>query len=247
VTAGRPELRCVHRANEVRPANKERHCCHAGLVSRVAGVTVGDASRTDTSNRSATGGKISTETGARLAPRRGRGDLIHLGLRHGQPERATTSAEAAGWRESVPVPRGQPWGPRRERPQGWCISTQFRHRDVLSVSPSAVVCLSDAAPVLGAIDLHREGAEMAQHAQLRSGPAWPSTSAIHSPWQRGTNKLLPQYFPKGTDPAKHSLDDLEAVAAAQQPTPQNLGWNTKPKHKPTSSSRIAWTTRSFPV
>jgi len=77
-----------------------------------------------------------------------------------------------------------------------------------------------------------QGAEMAEHAKLRITTGLPIYFCDpHSPWQRpsneNTNGLLRQYFPKGTDLARHSRDDLEAVAATLNSRPRKtLGWKT---------------------
>jgi IS30 family transposase len=77
-----------------------------------------------------------------------------------------------------------------------------------------------------------QGAEMAQHAQLRIDADLDIYFCDpQSPWQRGTNEntngLLRQYFPKGTDLSRHSRGDLDAVAAALNSRPRKtLGWKT---------------------
>jgi IS30 family transposase len=77
-----------------------------------------------------------------------------------------------------------------------------------------------------------QGAEMAQHATLRVQTGLEVYFCDpQSPWQRGTNEntngLLRQYFPRGTDLARHSAEDLQGVAMALNSRPRKtLGWRT---------------------
>src|SRR5206468_2865818 len=75
-----------------------------------------------------------------------------------------------------------------------------------------------------------QGAEMAEHAQLRIDTGVEIYFCDpHSPWQRGsnenTNGLLRQYFPRGTDLSRHSPEELAAVALVLNSRPRKtLGW-----------------------
>jgi len=72
------------------------------------------------------------------------------------------------------------------------------------------------------------GEELSQHVAFTIETGVPVFFADpRSPWQRGTNGLLRQYFPKGTDPARWDAEDLEAVAHALNTRPRKtLGWRT---------------------
>ena len=76
------------------------------------------------------------------------------------------------------------------------------------------------------------GKELSAHARFTVETGVPVFFADpHSPWQRGsnenTNGLLRQYFPKGTDLARWSGEELNAVAHALNSRPRKtLGWKT---------------------
>jgi IS30 family transposase len=77
-----------------------------------------------------------------------------------------------------------------------------------------------------------QGIEMAQHVQLRLDSGLQIYFCDpRSPWQRATNEntngLLRQYFPRGTNLARHSAEELAAVAATVNGRPRKaLGWRT---------------------
>jgi IS30 family transposase len=77
-----------------------------------------------------------------------------------------------------------------------------------------------------------QGSEMGRHHEFTLATDMPVYFCDpHSPWQRGsnenTNGLLRQYFPKGSDLAPHTPEDLAAVAAQLNRRPRKtLGWDT---------------------
>ena len=127
---------------------------------------------------------------------------------------------------------------RLPRGEGWGTEPRAKNGPALAGYGAAAMRGALRAQLIGMPEPLRRsltwdrGKELAQHAQLPldTGIA-VSFADPHSPWQRGTNEntngLLRQYFPKGTDLARHSPGDLAAVADALNSRPRKtLGWRT---------------------
>ena len=124
------------------------------------------------------------------------------------------------------------------RMEGWGETLRVHNGPALAGHGAAAVRDAIAAAIIDLPEHLRrsltwdQGAELAQHAQLRVQANLPVFFCDpRSPWQRGTNEntngLLRQYFPKGTDLSRYGVDDLAAVAATLNARPRKtLEWRT---------------------
>jgi IS30 family transposase len=107
-----------------------------------------------------------------------------------------------------------------------------RH-DSASVRDVVVAALADLPAPLRRTLTWDQGSEMARHAEIAA--ALGTTEVYfcdpHSPWQRpsndAANRLLSDYFPKGTDLSVHTADDIARVQTELNRRPRKvLGWDS---------------------
>ena len=107
-----------------------------------------------------------------------------------------------------------------------------RNRTAEAVRDSLIVAVRDLPASLRGSLTWDQGAEMAEHRAFSTATNFEVYFAdAGSPWQRGsnenTNGLLRQYFPKGTDLAAHSVEDLLTVSDELNGRPRkSLDWDT---------------------
>jgi IS30 family transposase len=124
------------------------------------------------------------------------------------------------------------------REEGWAFGGSYKNGPALA-GYGAVTMKNALAKTVTTLpeQLRRSltwdrGKELSQHAAFTVETGLPVYFADpHSPWQRGTNEntngLLRQYFPKGTDLARWSAEEIEAVATTLNNRPRKtLGWKT---------------------
>jgi len=164
------------------------------------------------------------EADGREVPGHWEGDLI-VGL--GSSAIGTLVERATGFTMLLHLPRMDTYGQPRVK-----NGPALAGHGALAVRDAIATSITTLPEQLRRSLTWDQGAEMAQHLQLRidTGLAVYFCDP-HSPWQRGTNEnthgLLRQYFPKGTDLARHSGRELAAVAAALNSRPRKaLGWKT---------------------
>jgi IS30 family transposase len=124
------------------------------------------------------------------------------------------------------------------RQEGWGIQPRVKNGAPLAGLGAEAMRAAIAARMATMPDQLRRsltwdrGKELAQHAQLSIDTGIAVYFADpQSPWQRGTNEntngLLRQYFPKGTDPSRWSVEDIDAVATTLNSRPRKtLDWRT---------------------
>jgi IS30 family transposase len=107
-----------------------------------------------------------------------------------------------------------------------------RERNAESLRDSLIATVTELPESLRRTLTWDQGAEMAEHRSFSCATDMEVYFCDPaSPWQRGTNEntngLLRQYFPKGTDLACHSKDELRQVAEELNGRPrESLDWDT---------------------
>ena len=106
-------------------------------------------------------------------------------------------------------------------------------RDSATVRDAVVAALASLPPRLRRTLTWDQGAEMARHPEIADALGMASVYFCdpHSPWQRPTNEntngLLRAYFPKSTDLAVHTADDIALVQLELNSRPRRvLGWDS---------------------
>lgn len=165
------------------------------------------------------------EIGDRAVPGHWEGDLI-LGL--GSSAIGTLVERMTRFTMLLHLPRMEGYGSNKSAKNGPALAGHGAE----AVRDAIAGTISSLPAYLRRSLTWDQGAEMAQHAQLRIDTGLEIYFCDpQSPWQRGsnenTNGLLRQYFPKGTDLSQHGVDELNAVAHALNTRPRKtLGWQT---------------------
>lgn len=119
-----------------------------------------------------------------------------------------------------------------ERKTRLLILVPIKGKDAKTVRESFAEVFSEIAPEMRLSMTYDRGLEMAEHKMLTEQTGVKVYFADpNSPWQRGTNEntngLIRQYFPKGTDFRKVTLEEIKFAQYRLNNRPRKvLGWNT---------------------
>ncbi len=117
-----------------------------------------------------------------------------------------------------------------ERTTRLLILVPLEGKDAKSVREAFSNVFSEVEPSMKRSMTYDRGLEMAEHKAFTEDTGIPVYFADpYSPWQRGTNEntngLIRQYFPKGTDFSKVSLEKIKFVQNQMNERPRKvLGW-----------------------
>ena len=119
-----------------------------------------------------------------------------------------------------------------ERTTRLLLLVPLQGKDAKTVRESFADVFKEVDPSMKKSMTYDRGLEMAEHTAFTEDTGIPVYFADpYSPWQRGTNEntngLIRQYFPKGTDFSKVSLEQIKFVQNEMNERPRKvLEWKT---------------------